>query len=214
MIRQQPRSTRTDTRFPYTTLFRSKPVEHHPRAVISKCQITDEIRIIDASGTNDSMLFLGTICTIESYDQLSRIVMRIDAIDHIVAIFIADQRNPIGFIAVKAEVHFRKRVFDQFACRAGKRCRAALKYTAWALGIGQAIALAARKTEILELGFRCVQNRTAPGNDKWTELGSRHEREFGFGVLVAFPRSEECRYGKEGVCKVRSGWLAVQLKQK
>src|SRR3546814_20571729 len=81
------------------------------------------------------MLFLGTICTIESYDQLSRIVMWIDAIDHIVAIFIADQRNPVRFIAVKAEVHFRKRVFDQFACRAGKRCRAALKYTAWALGI-------------------------------------------------------------------------------
>src|SRR3546814_6753018 len=72
-------------------------------------------------------------------------------------------------------------------CSSDLRCRAALKYTAWALGIGQAIALAARKTEILELGFRCVQNRTAPGNDKWTELGSRLEREFGFGVLVAFP---------------------------
>src|SRR3546814_19046024 len=108
-----------------------KPVEHHPRAVSSKCQITDEIRIIDASGTNDSMLFLGTICTIESYDQLSRLVMRIDALDHIVAIFIADQRNPIGFIAVNADVHLRKRVFDKYACRAGKRCRVCRKYTAW-----------------------------------------------------------------------------------
>src|SRR3546814_4443280 len=30
MIRRPPRSTRTDTRFPYTTLFRS--LEHHARA--------------------------------------------------------------------------------------------------------------------------------------------------------------------------------------
>src|SRR3546814_13568236 len=104
----------------------------------------------------------------------------------LVAIFIADQRNPIGFIAVKAEVHFRKRVFDQFACRAGKRSRAALKYTAWALGIGQAIALAARKTAILALGFRSVQNITAPGKDKWTELRSSTDREFGICVLCVF----------------------------
>src|SRR3546814_5771532 len=31
MIRRPPRSTRTDTLFPYTTLFRS-PVPHHPAA--------------------------------------------------------------------------------------------------------------------------------------------------------------------------------------
>src|SRR3546814_2919076 len=29
MIRRPPRSTRTDTLFPYTTLFRSQDVEHH-----------------------------------------------------------------------------------------------------------------------------------------------------------------------------------------
>src|SRR3546814_1126131 len=29
MIRRPPRSTRTDTLFPYTTLFRSSPVDHH-----------------------------------------------------------------------------------------------------------------------------------------------------------------------------------------
>src|SRR3546814_4652615 len=30
MIRRPPRSTRTDTLFPYTTLFRSRTVERHP----------------------------------------------------------------------------------------------------------------------------------------------------------------------------------------
>src|SRR3546814_20065894 len=34
MIRRPPRSTRTDTLFPYTTLFRSPAVVDHPRAVI------------------------------------------------------------------------------------------------------------------------------------------------------------------------------------
>src|SRR3546814_18085371 len=31
MIRRPPRSTRTDTLFPYTTLFRSSEIESHPR---------------------------------------------------------------------------------------------------------------------------------------------------------------------------------------
>src|SRR3546814_5096044 len=30
MIRRPPRSTRTDTLFPYTTLFRSVPLQHQP----------------------------------------------------------------------------------------------------------------------------------------------------------------------------------------
>src|SRR3546814_2935868 len=33
MIRRPPRSTRTDTLFPYTTLFRSLPIERASRAV-------------------------------------------------------------------------------------------------------------------------------------------------------------------------------------
>src|SRR3546814_19909307 len=33
MIRRPPRSTRTDTRFPYTTLFRSPDVDEAPAAV-------------------------------------------------------------------------------------------------------------------------------------------------------------------------------------
>src|SRR3546814_19642578 len=33
MLRRQPRSTRTDTLFPYTTLFRSAVAEHAPAAI-------------------------------------------------------------------------------------------------------------------------------------------------------------------------------------
>src|SRR3546814_3742690 len=33
MIRRPPRSTRTDTLFPYTTLFRSRQYDHRPRRV-------------------------------------------------------------------------------------------------------------------------------------------------------------------------------------
>src|SRR3546814_5289522 len=36
MIRRPPRSTRTDTLFPYTTLFRSIPGEHEARATANK----------------------------------------------------------------------------------------------------------------------------------------------------------------------------------
>src|SRR3546814_19626776 len=35
MIRRPPRSTRTDTRFPYTTLFRSKGGESDPGAIVN-----------------------------------------------------------------------------------------------------------------------------------------------------------------------------------
>src|SRR3546814_7336235 len=35
MIRRPPRSTRTDTLFPYTTLFRSVPVEAHSLALVT-----------------------------------------------------------------------------------------------------------------------------------------------------------------------------------
>src|SRR3546814_7363833 len=34
MIRRPPRSTRTDTLFPYTTLFRSFRLEHHDTSVV------------------------------------------------------------------------------------------------------------------------------------------------------------------------------------
>src|SRR3546814_4736837 len=41
MIRRTPRSTRTDTRFPYTTLFRSKP--HHGRSVATALKLKGDL---------------------------------------------------------------------------------------------------------------------------------------------------------------------------
>src|SRR3546814_8287724 len=38
MIRRPPKSTRTDTPFPYTTLFRSQPPDHAPAARVSPVQ--------------------------------------------------------------------------------------------------------------------------------------------------------------------------------
>src|SRR3546814_9845175 len=38
MIRRPPRSTRTDTRFPYTTLFRSPDLDHEPAPLVGRCQ--------------------------------------------------------------------------------------------------------------------------------------------------------------------------------
>src|SRR3546814_15629576 len=41
MIRRPPRSTRTDTLFPYTTLFRSPGLEQGPLATLRSCNCTD-----------------------------------------------------------------------------------------------------------------------------------------------------------------------------
>src|SRR3546814_5842098 len=39
MIRRPPRSTRTDTLFPYTTLFRSRFVAHQDLATVLRCHV-------------------------------------------------------------------------------------------------------------------------------------------------------------------------------
>src|SRR3546814_9628872 len=53
MIRRPPRSTRTDTRFPYTTLFRSAdapPLRHHGCTQGSRpCSSSDIIRFVTLS---------------------------------------------------------------------------------------------------------------------------------------------------------------------
>src|SRR3546814_18289074 len=48
MIRRPPRSTRTDTLFPYTTLFRSKPAPAHnePQAIALDVVFEDEHLIV------------------------------------------------------------------------------------------------------------------------------------------------------------------------
>src|SRR3546814_13670585 len=43
MIRRPPRSTRTDTLFPYTTLFRSRAVERHQPGLIEQCRLGEKM---------------------------------------------------------------------------------------------------------------------------------------------------------------------------
>src|SRR3546814_12283956 len=55
MIRRPPRSTRTDTLFPYTTLFRSHSGRHQPGPAYDRCKghappMTDEVLISREGG--------------------------------------------------------------------------------------------------------------------------------------------------------------------
>src|SRR3546814_7775430 len=43
MIRRPPRSTRTDTLFPYTTLFRSTELAHVPQAVLDLADASGDV---------------------------------------------------------------------------------------------------------------------------------------------------------------------------
>src|SRR3546814_6939733 len=48
MIRRPPRSTRTDTLFPYTTLFRSRPALISPiRRVVEVHELREELHLLD-----------------------------------------------------------------------------------------------------------------------------------------------------------------------
>src|SRR3546814_2756820 len=52
MIRRPPRSTRTDTPFPYTTLFRGVGTDYHSQMTLSITSAFDggNIRVLDISG--------------------------------------------------------------------------------------------------------------------------------------------------------------------
>src|SRR3546814_4996479 len=51
MILRPPRSTRTDTLFPYTTLFRSPQVDKDPPALFAACRLDDDMAVfLEESG--------------------------------------------------------------------------------------------------------------------------------------------------------------------
>src|SRR3546814_8077026 len=47
MIRRPPRSTRTDTLFPYTTLFRSRQLHHFHQQVVHRLGADDQARFLE-----------------------------------------------------------------------------------------------------------------------------------------------------------------------
>src|SRR3546814_2945647 len=57
MIRRPPRSTRTDTLFPYTTLFRSSPTALDPRLSMKEAMTTNrrDAAVSEARATNRSL---------------------------------------------------------------------------------------------------------------------------------------------------------------
>src|SRR3546814_1567769 len=50
MIRRPPRSTRTDTLFPYTTLFRSKRIHSGRQGVLRNYREIMELKVVDITG--------------------------------------------------------------------------------------------------------------------------------------------------------------------
>src|SRR3546814_3900745 len=60
MIRRQPRSTRTDTLFPYTTLFRSELHAWYNKVIYSRVRATTAIIIIHTRWSEDDLI--GRLC--------------------------------------------------------------------------------------------------------------------------------------------------------
>src|SRR3546814_9950967 len=71
MIRRPPRSTRTDTLFPYTTLFRSLGAEEVPRAEPSQLVFAMDVGRVFVSGLfNFSLLWIaGLFALLQTFDD-------------------------------------------------------------------------------------------------------------------------------------------------
>src|SRR3546814_11498903 len=74
MIRRPPRSTRTDTLFPYTTLFRSLGAEEVPRAEPSQLVFAMDVGRVFVSGLfNFSLLWIaGLFALLQTFDDWLR----------------------------------------------------------------------------------------------------------------------------------------------
>src|SRR3546814_17500443 len=100
MIRRPPRSTRTDTLFPYTTLFRSQPLEGtcEGQMACSTCHVVvdsdDFARLPPASESEEDMLDLAAGATRTS--RLSCQIMLSEALDSLTVRIPAESRNMQG----------------------------------------------------------------------------------------------------------------------
>src|SRR3546814_6072782 len=80
MIRRPPRSTRTDTLFPYTTLFRSKDLRQfnfHPQGVVRWAGATKKPRTFGSGALNAAGLWSPSSARSEEHTSELQSLMRI-----------------------------------------------------------------------------------------------------------------------------------------
>src|SRR3546814_4377907 len=101
MIRRPPRSTRTDTLFPYTTLFRSKDVRHHEDARVST-GIGEFDRVLGGGLVEGAVVLVGGDPGIRSEEHTSELqsLMRISY-----AVFCLKKK--------KNNIHVREHLYQQ-----------------------------------------------------------------------------------------------------
>src|SRR3546814_10740380 len=73
MIRRPPRSTRTDTRFPYTTLFRALGVPQGEHAVVIR--ITEQVELLAApdGGGGEILVHAGLEADVVLFEEAPRV---------------------------------------------------------------------------------------------------------------------------------------------
>src|SRR3546814_19289702 len=97
MTRRPPRSTRTDTLFPYTTLFRSVgdqvvyavTVDHQAREFVVVAAVVENEAVVDLTGNDDPVLFLGPVEGVVCDDQTMGTGVGVNAVDEVDMVGIA-----------------------------------------------------------------------------------------------------------------------------
>src|SRR3546814_12788665 len=111
MIRRPPRPTRTDTLFPYTTLFRSYLLTHPDRCPVIGIPCFRIVRFTDATA-------------VEFLDRLRHVRPGAALVAHLVhiAVFPLGSHEQLPFVWLLAGRLFAVHVFSGFCCPTGCPC--------------------------------------------------------------------------------------------
>src|SRR3546814_15622041 len=122
MIRRPPRSTRTDTLFPYTTLFRSKTVAHASGHLVAASR-SGELSVLDAHGRERERYKLPYGATIDVKDgaavKAGQSVAHWDPHNHPIVSEVAGFIRFVDFIDGVTVIQKTERSKDR---RVGKEC--------------------------------------------------------------------------------------------
>src|SRR3546814_9536326 len=104
MIRRPPRSTRTDTLFPYTTLFRSRPLAVVTDANVAAAHLQPFLQSLSAAGIAAKPIALPPGEGTKSWAQLAELIDRLLALgvernDHVIALGGGVIGDLVGFAA-------------------------------------------------------------------------------------------------------------------